>query len=55
MTQQVWEEATIYVEATDKSEAERKAIAQANHGNVEWRFLEAPDPVQAIEVAEVQP
>lgn len=40
LTQQVFEEATIEVDAANSDEAEAKAHALADAGGIEWRFLE---------------
>jgi hypothetical protein len=50
LVQTVVEEATVSVEAATAEEAERVALAAANSGNVEWRFLSAEDPVEIVSV-----
>ena len=54
MTQRVTEEATVYVEADSREQAQRRAIELANHGQVAWDFLGAPDPVEVVTVDEMR-
>lgn len=50
LVQTVVEEATVFVEADSFEEAEQRAIAQANAGEVEWRFLDVTEPVEVVSV-----
>lgn len=50
LIQTVVEESTLFIEAPSREEAERLAIAKANEGEVEWAFLEAPEPVAVVTV-----
>lgn len=50
LIQTVVEESTVFIDAPDREEAERLALAKANEGEVEWEFLEAPDPVRVVTV-----
>jgi hypothetical protein len=50
LTQTVVEEATVFIEAASLEEAEELALKRANDGVVEWRFLEAPEPIEIVTV-----
>ena len=40
IVQQVWEEATIDIDADTQEEAETKAMEKIKEGGIEWRFLD---------------
>lgn len=50
MVQRVIEETTVEVEASNREEAERKALELAGDGHVSWDFLEAPETPDIITV-----
>lgn len=52
LVQKVTEETTVVVDATDAETAEQMALSAANSGNVEWRFLEATDPIEIVSVSQ---
>lgn len=52
LSQQVYEEATIYVDASSMQEAEQIAVQKANAGEVDWQFLEANGDVEVVTISQ---
>lgn len=48
LTQKVYEEATLQIEAATPYLAEKAALEKVYAGNVEWRFLECCEDAQII-------
>ena len=50
LIQTVYEETTVTVEADNPEAAERLALEQAYAGAVEWRFMQASEPIAVATV-----
>ncbi len=48
LVQTVTEEATLFIEAESREEAEEMAVRKAYEGEIKWSFLEAADPVSVV-------
>lgn len=53
LTQTVYEECTVTVEAASREEAEKLALEMAEAGNVHWRFLDCCSDAEVVTADEV--
>ena len=50
LTQMIYEEATVTVEADSRDEAEAKALAMVDNGEGPWRFCAIAGPPEVVTV-----